>query len=468
MRETPPPPGERSQTMRMGTGRPPLRVDLLRRMIRTGALTRAQKILEKVHSADIAEMFPNLSLGERRTLLELLFQTARAGKTLRELPQEILTEALALLDDDKVAAIVGRVEPDDSAYFVEALVEERRPKVLSLLDIRKRHDIERVLGSPEESAGSFMTTRIATVPDSATCQEGLEKLRASGDQVEDVFYTYAVDSEGRLTGVVPIRKLITAAPDRPVRDVMIPEPVSINEHADQEEAAGLISKYNLLALPVVDDAGKLLGAVTVDDVIDVIQEEATEDMYRMAGLEEEDRVFSPVQTSFKKRLPWMVVNLATAFLAASVVGLFQRSISEVVTLAVYMPVVAGMGGNVATQTLTVITRGIALGELEMTSALGAIGKQIVIGVGIGAVTGLITTGVAVLWQGNPYLGLVLFLAMVLNMMVAGLVGAAVPVVLRALKQDPAMGSGVIMTTFTDVCGFLSFLGLATLFLDKLK
>ncbi|MEW6777533.1 MAG: magnesium transporter [Bdellovibrionota bacterium] len=461
------PTGERSLSLRR-EGRAPVKIDILRRMIRTGAHGRAQKLIERVHSADIAELFPNLSPGEQRTLIDLLYNTARAGKTLRELPEEILPEVLALIDDAKLAAIVARVEPDDGAYFIEGLPEDRRPSVLTLLDTKKRHEVERVLGSPEESAGSFMTTRIATVLDDITCEAALERLRTLGDQVEDVFYVYATNADGMLTGVVPMRRLLLSPPGTLIRDAMIPDPVSVHEDADQEEAAELVAKYNLLAIPVVDGEGKILGAITVDDVIDVIQEEATEDMYRMVGLGEEDRVFSPLSLSLRKRLPWMILNLATAFLAASVVGVFQDAIREAVALAVFMPVVAGMGGNVGTQTLTVVTRAIAIGELELTSVAKAVVKQVTIGIGIGGVTGLLTALAGYFWAGKPIFGLILFLAMAINMAMAGLAGAAVPLVLRRFRQDPAMGSGVIVTTFTDVCGFFTFLALASAFIEQLR
>jgi magnesium transporter len=248
---------------------------------------------------------------------------------------------------------------------------------------------------------------------------------------------------------------------------MIQDPVSVRADASQEEAAQLVSRYNLLAIPVVDAEDRMLGVITVDDVIEVIHEEATEDIYHLAGLSEDDRVFTPPMLSVRKRLPWMLINLGTAFLAAWVVGLFQRSLQEVVALAIFLPVVAGMGGNGATQTLTVITRAIALGEIEFSSGLRAVAKELTVGLAIGSVTGLAAAGVALLWKGNPYLGLVLFLSMVANLAIAGLVGAAVPLVLKALKQDPALGSGVIVTTFTDCCGFFAFLGIATLFLEHL-
>ena len=332
----------------------------------------------------------------------------------------------------------------------------------------RKSELERLLAYPQSTAGSRMTTRFLAVRESATAQEAIDAIRRhTEEEVEQVFYLYVTDDEGHLRGVVPIRKLVTSPPKRPIGEVMIADPVSVPVSADQEEAAQLVGKYNLLALPVVDDRHHLLGVITVDDVIDVIKEEATEDMYRMVGLTEEEHIYTPLPTVIRRRLPWMVINLATAFLAAWVVGLFESSIHKVSVLAVFMPIVAGMGGNGGTQTLTVITRGIALGEIELDAGLRPMLREILIGLSIGAVTGLLTAFGAYLWRGSPVLGLVLLLAMILNMVVAGLSGAAVPLILRAMRQDPALGSGVIVTTFTDVFGFMSFLGLATLLLKYL-
>jgi len=279
-----------------------------------------------------------------------------------------------------------------------------------------------------------------------------------------------VDESARLVGVVPIRNLVIAPQDRTLSDMMIADPVRADISMDQEEAARLVSKYELLALPIVDHEVRLVGIITVDDVIDIIDKETTEDMYKMAGLEEDDRVFTPASRSIKMRLPWMIFNLLTAILAASVVGLFEGTIGQLVALATLMPIVAGMGGNGATQTITVMVRGMALGEMEFSSAWKAVVKEVSVNVCIAAVTGsLVALLVAFVWKGNPFLGLVLAMAMIINLgLVAGLSGTLIPLTLKRLKFDPAIGSGVIVTTFTDIFGFLSFLGLATLFLGYLK
>jgi magnesium transporter len=236
---------------------------------------------------------------------------------------------------------------------------------------------------------------------------------------------------------------------------------------DQEEVAREVASYNLLAIPVVDKENKLVGVITVDDVIDVIKDEATEDIYRLAGVAADERVFTPPGVSLRRRLPWLLVNLVTAFFAASVVRWFQGTITEVVALAVFMPIVAGMGGNAATQTLTVIVRGIALGELTWANTRKALFKEGLVGLGNGLLLGLVASVGAWALHGDPILGLILGLAMVINLFVAATTGTLIPLALRALKVDPALASSVFITTLTDVFGFFSFLGLATVFLRYL-
>jgi magnesium transporter len=264
-------------------------------------------------------------------------------------------------------------------------------------------------------------------------------LQASRD-VEMVFYLYVIDGRRHLVGVVSLRRLLLVPPDTPLKRIMTADLISVRVDVNQEEVARQVASYNLLAIPVVDEENKLVGVITVDDVIDVIKDEATEDVYRLAGLASDDRVFTAPTDSLRKRLPWLVVNLVTAFLAASVVKLFEGTIGVVTSLAVFMPVVAGMGGNAATQTLAVIVRGIALGELTWSNSKKALLKEAVVGIGNGVACGVVGAGVVFLMQGNAYLGLILGLAMIINMFVAAVAGTLIPLSLRALRVDPALAS----------------------------
>jgi len=443
-----------------------LNQDTVRELIRTASPDRILRYLGKSHPADIALLFKGLDPVEVRLLFDLLFSIRRAGKTLKELPPDLLPEILELIEEEKIAKMMVWTDPNDEVTFIDCLPEERRERVLALLDPDRRERVQQSISYPEGTVGRITTTEYLALPPNTSAQEAIDKIRERGE-LESFFYLYVVDKAEKLIGVVPLRNLVVAPKDRTLLEMMIPDPVQGEVSMDQEDAARLVSKYDLLALPIVDSEGHLMGIITVDDVIDIINQETTEDMYRMAGLEEEDRIFSHPKLSIQKRLPWMSFNLLTAMLAAFVVGLFEGTIEKAVSLAVFMPVVAGMGGNGGTQTLTVMVRGIALGELEFSTAWRAVMKEVIVGITIGTATGLMVAVVAYLWKGNPVLGLILALAMVINLLVGALAGTLIPLALKQVRLDPALGSGVLVTTFTDVFGFLSFLGLATIFLRYL-
>jgi magnesium transporter len=383
-----------------------------------------------------------------------------------ELPPDLLPEILDLIEDEKLAKMLVWADPDDEVTFIDSLPEERRERVLALVDPDRRERVQQFIGFPEGTVGRIMTPEFLALSPNTTAQGAIDRIRERGE-LETFFYLYVVDESGKLLGVVPIRALVIAPKERTLSEMMIADPIRGQVSMDQEEAARLVSKYELLALPIVDQERRLVGIITVDDVIDIIDQETTEDMYKMAGLEEEDRIFSRPGLSIQKRLPWMGFNLLTAMLAAFVVGLFERTIEEVVALAIFMPVVAGMGGNGGIQTLTVMVRGIALGELAFSTTWRVVLKEVTVGIVMGAIIGTLVAFIAYLWKGNPMLGFVLALAMVINLFVASLAGTLIPLALKQLNLDPALGSGVVVTTFTDVFGFLSFLGLATIFLRYL-
>ncbi len=416
--------------------------------------------------ADVALLLPELTPDEVRTVIELLFRQRRAALALRELPNEMLPQVFEALEDQQLAAVIGRLEIDDLLEFVESIPEERREGVVDRLPEDKREELRNAELYPEHSAGRVMTTSFIALDRKMSAQDAIDSLRSAGDGSEAVLYLYVVDEQRTLIGVVPIRRLVSAPPGRLISEIMIPDPVSVTADDDQEEVAHIVARFDLLAIPVTDVDGRMLGLITVDDVIDVITEEATEDIYHLAGLTEADRVFVPAHESIRKRLPWMFLNLGTCFAAAWVVGLFERTIEQVVALAIFMPVVAGMGGNGGTQALTIITRSIALGEIEFSSGFRAAMKELAVGLALGIAMGFASAAIAYLWHADPIIGIALFASMILTLSVAGLMGAAVPLALKALHQDPALGAGVIVTTFTDAFAFFSFLGIATLLMDR--
>jgi len=276
-----------------------------------------------------------------------------------------------------------------------------------------------------------------------------------------------VDENRRLIGVLSLRDLVFARPDTPIHEIMHTDVMSVPVHLDVEEVARLFDRYNFLALPVVDEEGRLRGIITVDDVIDAIREEATEDMYRLAAAPLEERVDTPWYRSLRLRLPWLYLNLLTAFLAATVVGAFESVIAKVAALAIFMPVIAGQGGNAGMQTVTIVTRGIALGEVPKGKGWRILAKELTLGVLHGLIIGATVGAIAYAWKGSFFLGLVAFLAMTFNLIAAGTAGAVIPLSLRALRLDPALASSIFLTTVTDTLGFFFLLGLGVIFIDRL-
>jgi magnesium transporter len=444
-------------------------LDSVRRLLRIGATANLFNLLQKQHPADLAAVYGELQERDRKAAFAVIVERSPklAMESAAELGPEMAAQLLADRPAEEIAKLVQEIPSDDAAALVDYLPEELSTAVLELMRPKESGQVGNLLEFPEKTAGRIMNPNVFALSEDLTVGEGISQLQSSRD-VEMVFYLYIVDARRHLVGVTSLRRLLLVSPETPLKRIMTPDVTSVRVDTDQEEAARLVASYNLLAIPVVDEENKLVGVITVDDVIDVIKDEATEDIYRLAGVTSDERVFTPPGESLTKRLPWLAVNLVTAFIAASVVSLFEHTIDQVVALAVFMPIVAGMGGNAGTQTLTVIVRGIALGELNWGNSRKALFKEALVGLGNGLVLGALGALVVWLMKGNPVLGGVLGLAMVINMFIAGTAGTLIPLGLRAMKVDPALASSVFITTFTDVAGFASFLGLATVFLKYLK
>jgi magnesium transporter len=439
-------------------------LDSVKRLLRIGATANLVNLLQKQHPADLAQVFTELPDKEREAAFTLLFERngRLAMEALTELGPESGAPLLATRSAEEIARLAQDIESDDAAALIDNLPEDLSAAVLELMQPKESKVVENLLEYEEQTAGRIMNPNVFALNEDITVGEAITEIQSSRD-VEMVFYLYVVDERHHLVGVVSLRRLLLVSPETPLKRIMTADLISARVDMDQEEVARLVAAYNVLAIPVVDEENKLVGIITVDDVIDVIKDEATEDIYRLAGVAGDERVFTPAKESLRKRLPWLGINLATAFLAASVVGLFTGTIDALPILAVFMPIVAGMGGNAATQTLTVIVRGIALGELTWGNSRKALLKEALVGLGNGVALGLVAAAVAWLFRGDPVLGVVLGAAMVINMFVAATAGVLVPLGLRAANVDPALASSVFITTMTDVFGFLSFLGLATIF-----
>lgn len=451
---------------------PQRRIDVVlnsvRRLSRIGATPNLLNLLQKQHPADLAQVFSGLQDRERWATFGILVDCnpRLAMEALSELSPAVGSALLSDRPAEEVVELIQEIPSDDAAALVGHFPDELSAAVLELMRRRETGEVENLLEYAEQTAGRIMNPHVFALSEDLTAGEAITALQNSRD-VEMVFYLYIVDSRRHLLGVVSLRRLLLVPPSTSLNRIMTTDLTSARVDTDQEEAARQVASYNLLAIPVVDEENKLVGIITVDDVIDVIKDEATEDLYRLAGVAGDERVFTPALVSLRKRLPWLLTNLATAFLAAAVVKLFEESISQVVALAVFMPVVAGMGGNAATQTLTVIVRGIALGELTWSNTRQVLLKEARVGLGNGVTVGLVAAGVAWMLEGDPVLGGILALAMVINMFVAAVAGTLIPLSLRALKVDPALASSVFITTLTDVFGFFSFLGLGAVFLSYL-
>jgi magnesium transporter len=444
-------------------------LDSVKRLIRLGATANLVNLLQKQHPADLAQVFSDLGEKDRHASFALLVDrnSKLAMEALSELGPEGGAALLADRSPEEIARLLHDLPSDDAAAIIDNLPEPVSAAVLELIEKRPGDEVGDLLEYDEQTAGRIMNPKVFALSEDMTAGEAITTLQGSRD-VEMVFYLYVVDARRHLVGVISLRRLLLVSPPTPLKRIMTTDLISVRTDTDQEEVARLVASYNLLAIPVVDEENKLVGVITVDDVIDVIKDEATEDVYRLAGVAGDDRVFSTAGESLRKRVPWLQVNLVTAFLAASVVALFEGKIKDVPVLAVFMPVVAGMGGNAATQTLTVIVRGIALGELTWANSRKALLKEAAVGIGNGFACGIIGALVVWAWKGDLVLGLILCAAMVINMFIAATAGTVIPLALRAMKVDPALASSVFITTLTDVFGFASWLGLGTLFIKYLR
>jgi magnesium transporter len=443
-------------------------LDSVKRLLRIGATANLVNLLQKQHPADLAQVLGDLNDNERRAVFAVLVERnpRLAMETVSEMGPEPGAQLLTNRSAEEIAKLLQEIPSDDAVALIDYLPDELSREVLELMRKRESGQVESLLEYGEQTAGRIMNPRVFAANEDLTVGEAITALQSARD-VEMVFYLYVVDGRRHLVGVTSLRRLLLVSPETPLKRIMTPDVISVRVDTDQEEVARLVASYNLLAVPVVDEENKLVGVITVDDVIDVIKDEATEDLLRLAGVSGDERVATPPFEAFRKRLPWLGVNLVTAFVAASVVALFEGTISRATALAIFMPIVAGMGGNAATQTLTVVVRGLALGELSWANSRKALLKETSIGLGNGIILGAVAGVVAWLTKGNPMIGLLLGMAMMCNMVVAATAGTLVPLGLKALKVDPALASSVFITTFTDVVGFASFLGFATVFLGYL-
>ncbi len=442
--------------------RPQDSVAALLAMLRTGRLDEFLRRAPDLEPADLADVLAQVDEAVRLEVVRRLPAEVSAG-ALVELPEEAHAEdTLAELDSVQAAEIVEELEDDDAADILGDLEPEDQERILA--QVEDREDVDRLLRYDEETAGGRMTAQVVTAMVGDTVGSALESVRRQAEEIEDFSQVFVVDPDHKLRGVLSFKTLVVNPLDRRIADVMEPADVTVPPEADQEEVARLMARYNVPSIAVVDQAGTLLGRVTFDDVIDVVEAETTEDLLRFGGVSASEDLAAPWNTTLQTRLPWLFVNLLTAFLAASVVVLFQDTLARTLALTAWMPIVAGLGGNAGTQALAVTVRRLALGQIQANRALHVIGKELMVGVVNGLALGLAVGTVAVVTGQGPRLGLVVFLAMACNQGVAGFAGAFIPLLLQRLGIDPAVASSVFVTALTDMCGFALLLGLAGSFL----
>jgi len=439
--------------------------ETVRDLLEGGRHERLAQVLEEAHAADIAAALRDLPIAEQVTLFRLL-NREQAGAVLSELDDQPLLELVRALDEAEISGILDRMQPDDAAQVLEELPHEQAEKVLDLMKEQQSEDVQELLEYGEKTAGRIMSPDVLSVHEYATVAQAIDHVRKA-PTAQSAHYLYLVDDHDHLVGVLPLRRLLTADPSTPIRLLAQEDVVTVTPDTDQEEVARLVAKYDIVTLPVVDGDHRLLGVITVDDVIDVIREEATEDIQRLAGAAGDETVFDSPTAVFPRRLLWRLINLATAILAASVIGLFEGSIKSLATLAIFMPIVASMGGIGTTQTATVVVRGLALGDMTSAHLWRVLKKELWLGLTTGAANAVVMAAIAYVWKGQLLLSLIIGTALVFNMLVAAVVGVTIPIALKIFRIDPAIASSVIITTFTDVCGFFSFLGLATLLISFL-
>jgi len=439
------------------------RRELVETLVHKLHLVELQKLLDKLHPADVAYVLEALPL-EQRLIVWDLVRAERDGEILLEVSDAVRETLIAHMDEKELVAATGQLDTDEIADLAPDLPREVILDVFKSLPVEEREQLRAAMSYPEDSVGALMDFDVISVRDDVTVEVVLRYLRRFEEMPDHTDQLFVVDREEHLEGLLPLHRLLVADPETMVGTVMVREYVEFHSEEKAQDAAQAFERYDLVSAPVVDDNGKLIGRVTVNAVVDFIREETDSEMLSAGGLREDEDLFASVWKSVKNRWAWLAINLVTAFIASRVIGVFEASIAKIVALAALMPIIAGIGGNSGNQTITMIVRALALGQITATNARKLFAKEIGVsalnGVIWGSVVGLFAFLIYHSWQ----LGVVMTSAMVLNLLLAAVMGVTVPLVMQRLGRDPAVGSSVMITAITDSGGFFIFLGLATVFL----
>jgi magnesium transporter len=440
--------------------------DTFGRLLRRHAHTNLLKLINKTHPADLAVVFRYFSEEEQSQIFNLMKEDEHTVEFLVELDDTLIANLLEDESPERIAGLIEHASANDQSYILGTLEEEQAQSVIDLLKTEEKEEIEELMGYPEDSAGAMMTTDVFTLYQDTSCREALRTLQDQ-EEAEMVFYLYITDEDDRLVGVASLRALATTPPDTLLKDIMVKRVHSVRPETDQEDVAQIVAQYNYLAVPVLDADDHLVGIVTVDDVVDVIREEATEDFLQMAGAgKDREILLKSSWENAKARLPWLFASWIGGIIAATIIGTFEHMLESIIALAAFIPVIMGMGGNIGTQSSTIIVRGMATGRIEIGSELKVLFKEIRVGLILGGLYGLLL-GIFANFRfidTDPMLGVVVGLSICCSMLIAAAVGTFIPLVLRKLDIDPAIATGPFVTTSIDIIGVLLYFVIAGSFL----
>ena len=441
--------------------------DTFARLLRRNARTNLVKLIRKTHPADLAVVFRYFSDEEQAQVFSIMVEDGQAMEFLVELDDTLIANLLENESPERIATVIQESSANDQSFILSTLEDEQAQSVIDLLKTEEQEEIEELMGYPEDSAGAMMTTNVFTLYQNTTCRDALKSLQDQSE-AEMVFYLYITDDDDRLVGVASLRALATTPADTILKNIMVKRVHTVRPETDQEEVAQIVAQYNYLAVPVLDEDDQLLGIVTVDDVVDVIREEATEDFLQMAGAgKDREILLKSSWENARARLPWLFASWIGGIFAASIIGTFEHLLESMIALAAFIPVIIGMGGNIGTQSSTIIVRGIATGRIEIGSELKVMWKEVRVGIILGVLYGLLLGAFAKFRfiDADPMLGVVVGLSIGCSMLLAVAVGTFVPMFLRKVDIDPAIASGPFVTTSIDILGVLFYFVIAEYFLS---
>jgi magnesium transporter len=423
-------------------------------------------IVDELHPYDLAHIYGQLDEDDRALFVSLL-PIDQVTDLVEELEQKLQIDVLTKLDGDKLAQVMDLMDNDDLASLLEELSDDRRLELLSKMRAEESHAVRSLMQYPPETAGRMMTDRYVWLPRHYTVSDVMAKLREFAAIAETISYLYVIDDKRKLIGVLSYRDLLLAEPDEAIENIMHERVIYIYADADQEEAARMIERYNFLALPVVDHDHRLVGIITVDDIIDVVIQEATEDIERLSASGKAIDFDTRAPVAAMRRLPWLVLLLLIGIVSGSIISQFEETLASVVALAFFMPMIAGMTGNTGTQSLAVVVRGLTMRDIDAGTVQRLVIRELIVGLLLGLVCGILISIIAYVWQGNMMLGLVVGSSLTITLIFGTLTGTIVPIVLYKLKVDPAIASGPLITTLNDILSLLIYFGIATAFLSYL-